>query len=75
MKSQELTTDYLLNLEDVGGVMSSGRIPVGLSLRSTMQDWYATFPNVDKCLLEAWADYVRSKNILEDTISILNAQK
>lgn len=75
MKSQELTTDYLLNLEYVGGVMSSGKIPVGLSLRSSMRDWYNTFPNVDKGLLEAWADYVRSKNILEDTISILNAQK
>ena len=75
MTSQELTTDYLLNLEDAGGVLTCGKLPVGLTLRSTMREWYAAFPNVDEGLIEAWSDYVRAKTILEDTISILNAQK
>lgn len=75
MKSHDLTTDYLLNLEDVGGVLTSGTLPVGLNLRSPTSEWYATFPKVSKELIEAWSDYVRAKTILEDTISILNLQK
>ena len=75
MKSKELTTEYLLKLENVGAVLTSGNIPYGLSTCSTTSDWCAMFPKVSKELIEAWSDYARSKTILENTISILNSQK
>lgn len=75
MKSQELTTEYLLNLEKVGAVLTSGNIPAGLSTRSTTSEWCMMFPKVSKELIEAWSDYAISSAILKNTISILNLQK
>ena len=75
MNSHELTTRHLLNLEAAGVVITSGEIPIGLNLRSSLAEWFAMFPNVSKELVEAWSDYARAKTILHDTIVILNLQK
>lgn len=61
MDLSKLTTQKVLQYEEVGGVISTGVVPVGLTEDSTLDMWKAAMPMVDEALLETWFNFAQSR--------------
>lgn len=50
----QYTTEEILHLEQIAGIISEGVMPVGASSQSTLQDWQDSMPLVLPVLVELW---------------------
>lgn len=57
-----ITTDSLLKMESAGGLLTSGKYPNGLNRNSSIEDWFAVFPNVERDLIRKWSAYIDSRH-------------
>ena len=50
----QYTTEEILHLEKIGGIISEGVMPIGASSQSTLKDWQDSMPLVLPTLVEVW---------------------
>lgn len=67
-----IDTKFLLMLESVGGLLTSGKYPEGLNFNSELTEWFTKFPTPNTELIVRWYDYLRAKYMLENYIKELS---